>query len=143
MNPASSPEARSPESHRPASSHADSQSRRGSSRCGRPWSVPVLLARWLVGGAAASLLAAAHAGPFPIRDQNPFATIYGLPTPLPARLPSAAWTFETVLNSGTTALIQTSANESLIADAETRELRVTVDRGFGKRWAGRLEIPYR
>ena len=63
-----------------------------------PAAAPSTLERWAP--AAGSLFAAlfvaglivpaAHAEPFLTRNQNPLLALYGLPAPLPARLPPSA-----------------------------------------------------
>ncbi|HWK73340.1 MAG TPA: DUF3187 family protein [Povalibacter sp.] len=87
---------------------------------------------------------AAHASPLPTRDQNPLLAGYGIPMPMPARLAAAGqWRLAVDLNWSSTAVEQTSATESLLVDAETRELRVTLGRGFADRWMLQLQLPYR
>lgn len=84
------------------------------------------------------------ADPFPTRDQNPLLAGYGIPMPMPARVaPSGQWRFAADLNWGSTAVEQAGASEALLVDAETRELRLTVGRGFGDRWMVQLQLPYR
>jgi len=64
--------------------------------------------------------------------------------PMPARLAAAGqWRLAVDLNWSSTAVEQTSATESLLVDAETRELRVTLGRGFADRWMLQLQLPYR
>lgn len=64
--------------------------------------------------------------------------------PMPAQIvPSDGLQFGADLNWGSSAIAQTSEREALIVDAETRELRMTVGRGFGERWALQLQLPYR
>lgn len=63
---------------------------------------------------------------------------------MPARVtPAGQWRFAADLNWGSTAIEQAGANEALIVDAETRELRATIGRGFGDRWMAQLQLPYR
>lgn len=86
----------------------------------------------------------ASASPFPTRDQSPLLAGFGLPMPMPARIdPSDQWQFTADLNWGSSAIAQTGGREALIVDAETRELRMMVGRGFGERWAFQLQLPYR
>ena len=98
--------------------------------------------------AALSLLflatAAGAASPFPTRDQNPLITNFGLPMPLPARLPAPeGWSLDGAFNWSSSAIAQTGGREALIVDAETRELRVTAARRFGERFALQVQAPYR
>jgi hypothetical protein len=85
----------------------------------------------------------AEADPFPSRDLNPLLAGFGLPSALPARLTSDAWSVATDLNWASTALVQRAGAELLIVDAETREARVTIGRAWSSGFAARLELPYR
>ena len=85
---------------------------------------------------------AASAAPFPTSDQNPLLSGFGLPTPLPASI-TDGWSIGMNLNWGSTALIQAHEDEALIVDAETREVRLTVQRALTERIAVRLQVPYR
>jgi Protein of unknown function (DUF3187) len=97
--------------------------------------------------AGALLLAAtatAHSAPFPTRDQNPLLAGFGLPTAMPARIPDAErWSLAADLNWGSTSLLQIAPDEGLIVDAETRELRVDLQRSLGHGLALQLQVPYR
>lgn len=99
------------------------------------------------GGIISALLlapSAAQADPLPTRDQNPLLSGFGIPMPLPARLPARGqWTYAADLNWGSTALIQAEGIEELIVDAETRELRLTLARSLSDSLALRVEVPYR
>jgi len=91
---------------------------------------------------------AASASPFPTRDQNPLLAGFGLPTPMPARIDSSdQWSFAADFNWGSSAIVQANAGESpresLVVDGETRELRLSAARGFAKRFAFQLQLPYR
>lgn len=86
---------------------------------------------------------ASIAAPLPTRDQNPLTASLGLPMPLPARIAPREWTLETTLNWASTALMQESASETLLVDAETRELRVRLMRPIAERFAIQLQVPYR
>lgn len=91
---------------------------------------------------ALSACVSASADALPTRDQNPFLAGFGLPTAVDARLPAqSAWSLD--LNWGNTALMQSTANESLIVDAETRELRLSFSHRLSKRLSLGLELPYR
>lgn len=104
---------------------------------------------------AALLTHAAHADPFPTRDQNPLLGGLGLPGPMPAHiersgpptspqsLVTSHWRFGASFNWGNTALVQSKAREALLVDAETQEWRLTFQRPLGERFALRLEAPYR
>jgi Protein of unknown function (DUF3187) len=88
--------------------------------------------------------APALAAPFSTRDQNPLLAGYGIPAPLPARIVSAEhWQLATELNWGSTAVMQRAAAERLTLDAETRELRLLLQRGLNELFAVQLQLPYR
>jgi hypothetical protein len=69
---------------------------------------------------------------------------FGIPMPLPARVAeSGQWQLATELNWGSTALVQTAGTETMLVDAETRELRVTLGKSLSPRLTLQLEVPYR
>ena len=81
---------------------------------------------------------------FPTRDQNPLLAGFGIPMPLPARVAeSGQWQLATELNWGSTALVQTEGTETMLVDAETRELRMTIGKSLSPRLMLQLEVPYR
>lgn len=83
-----------------------------------------------------------EAAPLPTHDQNPFLAGFGLPRTIAPHLPArSAWMLD--LNWSSIALEQRSGSEELIADAETRELRLTYTQRLSERWALALELPYR
>lgn len=87
---------------------------------------------------------AASAAPFPARDQNPLLASYGLPMPMPARLAASdGWQLCADFNWGSSAISESTGTESLIVDAETRELRLTAGHGLADRWSFQLQLPYR
>ena len=95
--------------------------------------------------AAAGLLAASGAGaePFATRNQNPLVTLFGLPTPLPARLSAdGPGRLGVMANWGNMATIR-GRDDNLLVDAETVELRVAYERSAGSRFAIRAEVPWR
>jgi hypothetical protein len=82
--------------------------------------------------------------PLGITDQNPLLSGYGLPGPLPANLDAARPGLLSAQYSwGNSAIAQTSARETLVVDAETRELRITAQHVFANGYAVRLQLPYR
>lgn len=84
----------------------------------------------------------ARASPLPTNDQNPFLAGFGLPRSLDARLPaSSAWALD--FNWASTALVEDARGEFLVADAETRELRLTYGHRVAERWAIEVQLPYR
>jgi hypothetical protein len=86
----------------------------------------------------------AAADSLPVIDQNPLLSGFEAPLSLPARIGDArSWSLETSFSWGSTALMQSSANESLLIDAETRELRLALQRGLSNGYAVRVQVPYR
>ncbi|HEY5810273.1 MAG TPA: DUF3187 family protein, partial [Povalibacter sp.] len=84
------------------------------------------------------------ASPFPTRDQNPLLAGFGLPTAMPAQIEkSDEWQWSADFNWGSSAILQDSDRETLMVDAETRELRLTLGRSLTDRWAVQLQLPYR
>jgi hypothetical protein len=94
--------------------------------------------------ALAFYVSPAFSDAFPVRDQNPLLAGFGLPAALPVEMPRAdSWAFEAGFAWGNSAILQMNARETLIVDAETRELRLVIARGFGDGYAVRIEAPYR
>ena len=98
-------------------------------------------------GACATLLLAssvASAAPFPTRDQNPLLAGFGLPMPMLARIGDEGdWSVATDFNWSSTALMQMRGAETLVVDAETREMRLTLHHTLSERFALHLQVPYR
>ena len=92
----------------------------------------------------ALLATAAHAEPFLTRNQNPLLALYGLPSPLPARLPPAGGgRVAGVINWGNTEKEDFSAYGNYTLDAETFELRLHFDHALSERFALHAELPWR
>jgi Protein of unknown function (DUF3187) len=85
----------------------------------------------------------AKAEPLPTSDQNPLLAASGIPLPLPARAPTDGWRMSADLNWASTALSQRNAQELLVVDAETRELRLTLERPLTDRWSVNVQLPFR
>ena len=86
----------------------------------------------------------AGADPFPSRDQNPFAALFGLPGPLPSRIfGDSGWTVSMDLQWANTSSMQDSESEVLVVDGEQQEVRFAVARALGERWQIRAQLPYR
>lgn len=90
-----------------------------------------------------ALASSVAAAPLPTRDQNPLLAGFGLPMPLPSRAPDDTWSVAANFNWGSSALIQADGSELLVIDAETRELRLALERQLAERWAIELQVPYR
>jgi len=85
----------------------------------------------------------ALAGPFATRNQNPLVAPFGLPGPLPARLPAGGpGRLDLVSDWGNMASIEGPEN-NLVVDAETFELRLGYERSLGRRFAVRVSLPWR
>src|SRR5688572_3317540 len=97
--------------------------------------------------AGATLLLATSAGsaaPLPTRDQNPLLAGFGLPMPLPTRFDEEGqWSVAADVNWASTALAQQRGAETLVFDAETQEVRLTLQHILSDRFALRLQVPYR
>jgi hypothetical protein len=68
---------------------------------------------------------------------------FGLPGPMPSTPPKGSWSVAADFHWGSTAVVQSDANEALVVDAETRELRLTLQRALTERFALQLGAPYR
>ena len=100
--------------------------------------------RFTLPAAVALLATTAHAEPFLTRNQNPLLALYGLPSPLPARLPPAGGgRVAGVINWGNTEKEDFSADGNYTLDAETFELRLYFDHAFAERFALHAELPWR
>lgn len=87
---------------------------------------------------------AARAEPFLVRNQNPLLAPYGLPKPLPARLPAAgAAAWSTSLQWTSAAYAESAADRSFEVDAESLEVRLRYLRSLGPRAAVYAELPWR
>jgi hypothetical protein len=86
----------------------------------------------------------AQGEPLPTRNQHVLTAMFGLPAPLPARLPrprrgNAALTS----NWGNFASKEVDGPSSATLDGETIDLRVRVDHAFAPRWAWHAELAWR
>lgn len=103
------------------------------------------LSRLATVACAATLLpTAAQAEPFLTRNQNPLLALYGLPSPMPARLPDdSSGRVAGVVNWANSANIDSSGNSTFTLDAETFEVRLHVEHSFWPKIALRAELPWR
>ena len=93
---------------------------------------------------AALLPAVASAEPLLTRNQNPLTLPYGLPTPLPARLPSAgSGRFTLDVNWSNSANLESSDDYDFTMDAESQEVRLRLEHAMGSQWAAMIEVPWR
>jgi len=82
------------------------------------------------------------ASPFLVRDQNPFALIYGLPHATAARLPEASqqgWVFS--LNGSNQLIYHTSQDAELLVDLETWQLNLFYDYRLKDNLLLRIQLP--
>jgi hypothetical protein len=87
---------------------------------------------------------AVHADPLLTRNQNPLVLPYGLPNPLPARLPAAgSGRFALNLNWSNAADEDVSSSHDFTVDEESMDLRLRLEYAFASNWAGLVELPYR
>lgn len=95
--------------------------------------------------AMAALLAdPASAEPFLTRNQNPLLALYGLPSPLPARLPeSGGGRVASVVNWSNTEKDESAGDGTYTLDAEVFELRLHVVHAISERFAIQGELPWR
>jgi hypothetical protein len=84
---------------------------------------------------------AASTAPLPTRDQNPLLAGFGLPSPMPSRVEGWQWSAD--FNWGNSAIIQDAPGEQLIVDAETREVRVSLNGKVADRWLVAASVPWR
>src|SRR5215831_13250835 len=96
-----------------------------------------------IGLAAMFLSCNIYAAPFPTTDQNPFLSGFGLPKPYTARIAAHDTTLAATLNWSNIELVQQSASEFLIADAETQEWRIALEHAWSDDFSMRIELPYR
>jgi len=102
--------------------------------------VPALVAAAMIAFSATSV----QAEPLLTRNQNPLLALYGLPSPLPARLPPAGGgRVAGVINWSNTEQQEFPADGNYTIDAEVFELRLHFDHGLGQRLAMHVELPWR
>ena len=90
------------------------------------------------------LPAAAAAGPFLTRNQNPLLALYGLPSPLPARLANAgSGRVAALVNWSNAAKVENSGDPTFTLDAEAVEARLDVEYAISPQIAVRAELPWR
>jgi hypothetical protein len=93
---------------------------------------------------AALLAPAAHSEPLLSRNQNPLLMPYGLPEPLPARLPAAGTGYVSAgVNWSNSASLDSSASHDFTLDGESRELRLRLAHSIGGNWAAMASVPWR
>lgn len=86
----------------------------------------------------------AQAEPFLTRNQNPLLALYGLPAPLPARLPeSGGGRVAGVVNWSNTEKDESSRDGTYTLDAEVFEVRLHLAHAINERTALHVELPWR
>ena len=90
------------------------------------------------------LPAVTAAEPLLTRNQNPLTLPYGLPMPMPARLPSAgSGRFTLDVNWANSANLDSSDDYDFTMDAESQEVRLRLEHAVGSKWAAMIEVPWR
>jgi hypothetical protein len=98
----------------------------------------------VVAALACGAVTDAHGEPFLVRNQHPVVALYGLPSPLPARLPATQATrIAGVINWSNFATTETQDDVHLTLDGEAFEVRAHVDHSFAGRFALHAELAYR
>lgn len=93
---------------------------------------------------AATVGPVAQAEPLLTRNQNPLVAPFGLPSPLPARLPSAGRARVTLdANWSNAAYDDSSASYDFTLDGESRDVRLRVEYALNSDWAVYGELPWR
>jgi hypothetical protein len=86
----------------------------------------------------------ASAEPFLTRNQSALLALYGLPAPLPARLPaSGGGRVAGVVNWSNTEKDESSGDGTYTLDAEVFEFRLHLDHSINERFAMHAELPWR
>lgn len=86
----------------------------------------------------------AGAEPLLTRNQNPLLLPYGLPLPLPARLPTnGTGRYGLDVNWSNAANLETSGERDFTLDGESVDVRLRLEHAFGDRWAAMVELPWR
>jgi hypothetical protein len=95
-------------------------------------------------GLALFVVPSAHADPFLVRNQNPLLALYGLPSPMPARLPApGSGHIAGVVNWSNSAVTATNGQTSFTVDGEVFEARAHLERALSKRFAVHAELAWR
>lgn len=77
-------------------------------------------------------------------NQNPLLTPYGLPGPLPSRLPAAGdGHVAATLNWANAAAVETSGPYAYTLDGESREVRIRLEYAVASQFAALVELPWR
>jgi hypothetical protein len=86
----------------------------------------------------------AVAEPFLVRNQHPVVALFGLPAPLPARLPSpGTGSLAALVNWSNFATTETRGERTSTLDGEVVEARLVADRSLGERFAVHAEVAHR
>jgi hypothetical protein len=104
-----------------------------------------LTVAWMSGLACCGLLSApAQGDPLPTRNQHVLTALFGLPAPLPARLPPAgSGNASLTLNWSNFASKENDGPSSATLDGEVIELRARADHALAPRWAWHAELAWR
>jgi hypothetical protein len=100
-----------------------------------------LSAAWWLGTIAVS---AVHAEPFVVRNQHPMMALFGLPSPLPARLPASGdGGVALAVDWSNFATTEARGRLEYTLDGEVVETRVALTYGLSQRYALRGQVAYR
>lgn len=98
----------------------------------------------VVASALALASLAAQAEPLVTLNQNPLVLPYGLPMPLPARLPAKGGGSAALdINWSNSANLESSGSDSFTLDAETVDIRLRLAYAPWQDWAFMVELPWR
>ena len=87
---------------------------------------------------------AAHGDALLTGNQSPLVVPFGLPSPLPSRLPAAGTgRAAATVNWASAAVVESSGPYAFTLDGEARELRLRFERAIGSRFAVLAEVPWR
>lgn len=86
----------------------------------------------------------ARAEPLITRNQNPLTLPYGLPLPLPARIPGAgSGRYALDVNWSNAANLETPGERDFTLDGEIVDVRLRLEHALGDRWGAMIELPWR
>lgn len=86
----------------------------------------------------------AHGDALLTGNQSPLVAPYGLPGPLPSRLPAAGHgRVAATVNVANAAVVETSGPYAFTMDGEAREVRIRFEYAVGSRFAALAELPWR
>jgi len=89
-------------------------------------------------------MATARGDPLLTRNESPLILPYGLPGPLPSRLPAkGSGSAALVMNWANSLALDDTSDPSFTLDGETQEFRAEFDYSIAEKFAVRVEVPWR